>query len=202
MDGIELMATAMHAAKARLDVSADNLANVSSDGFHKRIARDSLGPAGVVATSVPDPAPGPLRHTGRPFDLAAVGGTLAVRGRDGRTEALRSGSFARDDAGRLLDERGRMLLTARGTPVLAGADASIDARGVVRDGIGRTVAQLRLPPGATVQSGFLEGPNVDAVHEMVDVLDAQRAFETAQKTLSALDEERQKDANDVARVKA
>jgi flagellar basal-body rod protein FlgG len=59
-----------------------------------------------------------------------------------------------------------------------------------------------LPPGATVQSGFLEGPNVDAVHEMVDVLDAQRAFETAQKTLSALDEERQKDANDVARVKA
>jgi flagellar basal body rod protein FlgG len=95
-----------------------------------------------------------------------------------------------------------MLLTAHGAPLQAGADATIDPRGIVRDGTGREVARLRLPAGTPVESGFLEGPNVDAVHEMVDVLDAQRAFETAQKTLSALDEERQKDADDVARVKA
>jgi flagellar basal body rod protein FlgG len=50
MDGIELMATAMHAAKARLDVSAANLANVSTDGFHKRVARAMLGPAEQTAT--------------------------------------------------------------------------------------------------------------------------------------------------------
>jgi hypothetical protein len=37
---------------------------------------------------------------------------------------------------------------------------------------------------------------------MIDVLGAQRAFETAQKTLSAIDEERQKDVDDVARVKS
>ncbi len=37
---------------------------------------------------------------------------------------------------------------------------------------------------------------------MVDVLTAQRAFETAQKTLSAIDEERQKESNDVVRVKS
>jgi flagellar basal-body rod protein FlgF len=202
MDGIELMATAMHAAKARLDVSASNLANLSSDGFHRRVARAVLTRAGLVTTSVADPAPGPLRHTGRSFDLAAVGGPLHVRADGAREECSRSASFARDAAGRLRDERGRALLTAGGVPVTVTADATIDARGVVRDGAGRSLAQLRLAPGTTVQSGFLEGANVDAVHEMVDVLDAQRAFETAQKTLSALDDERQKEANDVARVKS
>jgi flagellar basal body rod protein FlgG len=40
------------------------------------------------------------------------------------------------------------------------------------------------------------------VREMVDVLSAQRAFETAQTTLSAIDGTRAKAANDVARVAA
>ena len=86
-------------------------------------------------------------------------------------------------------------------PLVTSADASIDASGVVRDG-GVESGRVRLRPGTTMESGFLEGSNVDAVREMVDVLTAQRAFETAQKTLSAIDEERQKDADDVGRVKA
>jgi flagellar basal-body rod protein FlgF len=201
MDALELMATAMRAAKTRLDVSASNLANVSSDGFRKRVARATLTPAGLTTTSVKDPTPAPLRRTGRTFDLAAVGGSFAIRRPDGSIGRLTSGSFERDDRGRLSDEHGRMLMGSRGPLIVPGADATIDDRGVVRDGAARIVDQLRVDPGASVQSGFLEGTNVDAVHEMVDVLDAQRAFETAQKTLSALDEERQKDANDVVRVK-
>jgi flagellar basal body rod protein FlgG len=202
MDGIELMATAMHAAKDRLDVSASNLANVSSDGFRKLVARTTLTRTGLMTISVADPSPGPLRHTGRALDLAALDGTLSVREPGGRVREVRSGSFERDDTGRLRDERGRTLLAAGGTPLVAGADATIDARGTLRDGAGRAVGHVRLTAGTTLRSGFVEGANVDAVHEMVDVLDAQRAFETAQKTLSALDEERQKDANDVARVKS
>jgi flagellar basal-body rod protein FlgF len=201
MDGLELMATAMQAAKARLDISAANLANVSSDGFRRHIARAVLTASGLRTTSTPDALPGPLHHTGRNFDLAAVGGSFAVREPAGGIGRAVSASFERDAAGRLRDERGRVLLGARG-PLVVPGDATIDARGVVRDGEGRTIGALRLTHGATVQSGFIEAANVDAVHEMVDVLDAQRAFETAQKTLSALDEERQKDANDVARVKA
>jgi flagellar basal body rod protein FlgF len=201
MDGIELMATAMHAAKARLDVSAGNLANVSSEGFCRRVARTTLGSAGLVAASAVDASPGPLRRTGRPLDVAAVGGTFAVRSAGGSEERLRSASFERDDRGRLRDARGNVLLGARG-PLTVPADATFDSGGTVRDGAGHRLDQLRLTPGASVQSGFLEGPNVDAVHEMVDILDAQRSFETAQKTLSALDAEREKDANDVGRVKA
>ena len=148
MDGIELMAGAMHAAQARLDVSAANLSNLSSAGFQRRIAHATLGERGLSVSSSIDRTQGPLERTGRVFDLATVGGTLFVR-----------------DAGNV-------------------------------------TGRLRLTPGTSVESGFLERSNVDAVHEMVDVLSAQRAFETAQKALSAIDEARAKDVNDVVRVKA
>ncbi len=201
MDGIELMATAMHAAQGRLDVSAANLANVSSDGFHRRVARAALTPAGLVASSRVDGQQGPLRHTGRNFDLAIVGrGGFFVRDTSGHLSETRSGSFERNAVGQLSDERGRVLMGANG-PISATGAASIDERGIVREA-GRETGRIRLRANTTLESGFIEGSNVEAVGEMVDVLAAQRAFETAQKTLSALDEEREKEVNDVVRVKS
>ncbi len=195
------MATAMHAAKVRLDVAAGNLANVSSGGFHKRVAHASLTAAGLVTTSAVDATQGPLVRTGRNFDLALAGpGGFFVRDAQGGVVESRAGSFERDGRGRLVDARGRVLL-GRDGPIAAGAEATIDARGIVRDG-GEEVGRIRLRPGTTVQSGFLETSNVDAVREMVDVLGAQRAFETAQKVLCAIDDARSKDVNDVARVKS
>jgi flagellar basal body rod protein FlgC len=46
----------------------------------------------------------------------------------------------------------------------------------------------------------LEGPAVDAVAEMIDVLSAERSFESAEKAVAAIDATRQKSA-DAARVK-
>lgn len=201
MDGIELMASAMHAAKSRLDVSASNLANVSSAGFRRHVSHATLTARGVVASSTTDASQGPLVRTGRAFDLATAGdGGFAVRDRTGAVRESRSGSFVRDARGELVDDRGAVLLGTRG-PIVASADATIDSRGVVHD-TGGDAERIRLRPGTTLESGFLEGSNVDAIREMVDVLSAQRAFETAQKTLSALDEERQKSVDDVARVKS
>lgn len=200
MSGIELMASAMHAAKTRLDVSAGNLANVLSDGFHKRVARATLTQAGLVVASKTDERPGPLRHTGRALDLASAGtGGYVVRDGTGSLAVARSGSFARSASGALADERGNILQGAHG-PIVS-ADATIDSRGIVRVG-GEPVDRVRVSSGTTLQSGFLESANVDSVGEMVDVLEAQRAFETAQKTLSAIDDERQKEFNDVVRVKS
>lgn len=195
------MATAMRAAKARLDVSAANLANVSTDGFHKRVAHATLTAAGLTASSTLDASQGPLRRTGRAFDLATSGaGGFFVRDRTGQIVETRSGSFERDALGRLADARGNLLLGTRGALVVA-ADATIDTRGIVREA-GAIVGALRTRPGTSIESGVLESANVDAVREMIDVLEAQRSFETAQKTLSAIDEARQKDVNDVARVKS
>jgi len=195
------MSSAMHAAQARLDVSAGNLANISSDGFHKAIARTVLTDRGLTVKTAVESVPGALRRTGRTFDLALAGrGSLYVAGTNGRPLPSRGGAFERDASGHLIDDRGRLLLGERG-PLRIPPEAEIDSRGFVTAG-GTSLGRLRMTPNAEVRAGFLEAANVDAVHEMIDVLGAQRAFETAQKTLSAIDDERQKDVDDVARVKS
>jgi flagellar basal-body rod protein FlgF len=201
MDGIDLMASAMRAAKARLDASAGNLANVSTDGFRRSVVHVELSARGLETHCGVSSAPGPLRHTGRTLDLAVAGeGAFFVRGPSGVLEAQRSASLSRDGAGRLVDERGRALSGAGGE-VHASASASIAADGRIIEG-GRTVARLQVAPGTSLQAGFLETSNVNAVSEMVEVLAAQRSFETAQQTLSAIDNVRSKAVNDVVRVPA
>jgi flagellar basal body rod protein FlgG len=201
MDGIELMASAMHAAKTRLDVSAGNLANVSTDGFRRSVVHASLTPSGIVSSTSEDTKPGALRRTGRTFDLAVAGeGAFVVRDASGGLSRERSTSFVRDASGHLADDRGRLLMGTRG-PLVVSADAAIDERGAVREA-GKLSDGVRTAPGTTLQSGFLEVADVDAIHEMVDVLEAQRAFETAQKTLSAIDDVRSKAASEISRVKS
>jgi flagellar basal-body rod protein FlgF len=202
MDAIDLMASAMHAMQSRVDVAAANLANASTDGFRRSVARVSLGRRGLTATASVDEAPGALRHTGRALDLSVTStqGGMLVRDAAGRVALVRSASFERVASGEWHDAKGRALLGEHGA-LRAGAEATVDERGVVTGADGSIAGRIALADGATVQSGFIEASNVDAVGEMVDLLAAQRSFETAQKTLSAIDDVRARAAGDVGRVK-
>jgi flagellar basal body rod protein FlgG len=71
--------------------------------------------------------------------------------------------------------------------------AQIDASGGVGAN-GRTLDRLALPAGSSVHAGFLENANVDAIGEMIDVLSAERSFESAEKVVTAIDGTRQKSA--------
>lgn len=189
MDGIAWGASAMAAAHARLDIAAGNLANVSTDGFRGVLARGVLAPDGVRIDRSVSHAHGALRHTGNPYDLAIVGdGAFCVRDSRGALLHTRNGAFTRERDGTLRTADGGVLLGAKG-PVRVADGQSVDAR------------KLGLPEGASVRSGFLESANVDAIGEMLHVMDAQRSFETAEKVVSAIDGTRQKAANDVARLK-
>jgi len=194
MDALEWTASAMRAARAQLDVATQNLANVSSDGFRRQAAQVRLTPAGLVTTTRGIREQGAVRTTGRAFDLAMLG-PGAFRVGDMTT---RAGAFVRDRDGWLVDDRGRRLQGSRG-PLRVSAEAKIDADGAVRDG-GRIVDRITLPPGTHVLAGALETSTVNAIGETLSILIAQRAFETAQKTLLAIDATREKNANDVLRV--
>ena len=162
----------MVAARTRLDVATENLANVSSDGFHAVLARGALTAHGVEIARVATSDHGAFRHTGRPYDFAIVGnGAFRVRADDGNVRATRDGAFERDRFGVLRDVQGRVL-------------------------VGTT-----LGPGATVLTGYLETSNVNAIDQMVSVLTSQRSFESAEKVVAAIDGVRQKDSNEVARIK-
>lgn len=171
MDGTAWATSAMVAARTRLEIAADNLANVSTDGFRGSDARGFLTSAGVAIDRVPLSAHGALRHTGRSSDLAIVGdGAFRLRDADGEIVETRNGAFTRGVDGKLRDDAGRVLI---GT---------------------------RLAHGSSVRRGFLEAANVDAIGEMVRMLAAERSYESAEKVVAAIDQTHQKAAGDVAKV--
>lgn len=200
MDGIDWAASAMIAAHSRLEIAAHNLANVSSDGFGAVVARGILTPKGVQIVGARGQQRGALRHTGRDFDLAIVGtGAFRVRDRFGALHTTRGGAFSRQRDDTLLDPAGRVVLGTSGA-LKVPIGAHIDERGYVTAG-SRRIDRIALPPGSRLESGFLEAPAVNAVEEMVNLLCAERSFESAQKVVSAIDGARQKASDDVARVK-
>ena len=192
---MDWMASAMRAAQAQLETATHNLANVASDGFRRLRSELALTGRGLVARATPDSAQGGIRETGRTLDLALLG-----RGafRAGGTET-RNGAFVRDRDGYLADHAGRRVAGLSG-PIRLPEGATVGSDGSIRAD-GRIVGRLPLPAGTTVRSGALESSSVDAIGETLAVLTAQRAFETAQKTLVAIDQTREKSVNDVGRLK-
>lgn len=200
MDGIAWAASAMSAARTRLEIATQNLANGSTDGFRRIRARGSLGSGGVRVAREADPGQGALRHTGRPFDFALIGGgAFRLRGRSGAIAVTRNGAFTRAADGTLRDDAGRALLGLRGA-IRVPAGASIRDDGALL-AAGTVIDRIPLPPGTSLRTGHVETSNVDAIAEMLDVLSAQRSFEGAEKAASAIDQARQKSADDVARLK-
>ena len=189
------MASAMRAAQAQLETATHNLANVASDGFRRVRSSLALTSRGLVARESPGNAQGGIRETGRALDLALLGpGAFRVGGTE-----TRNGAFIRDRDGFLADQQGRRVTGLHG-PIRLAEGAAIGPDGAIRDG-GRVIGRLPLPAGTTVRSGALESSSVDAIGETLAILTAQRAFETAQKTLVAIDQTREKAVNDVVRLK-
>jgi flagellar basal body rod protein FlgG len=188
MDGIAWAASAMVAARTRLEIATENLANVSTDGFRRVDARGFLTALGVTIARRSSGEGGALRRTGRDFDLAILGrGAFRVRDSAGRVSETRAGAFIHEADGTLQDGRGRVVLGLRNA-------LHVPSGGVV------DAHALGLPSTSRIRSGFLEGPAVDAIAEMIDVLSAERSFESAEKAVAAIDATRQKSA-DAARVK-
>lgn len=195
MDAMQWMSSAMQAARAKLDVATTNLAHASSGAFRTLAVDARLSARGIVMRTHESAAQGGLRHTGRSLDLAIAGpGTF-----EAGASRTRDGAFVRDREGYLADRAGRRVRGTAG-PVRVGPDTTFGSDGTVRER-GRTVNRIALPAGSTLRAGFLESSNVDAIGEMLAVVSAQRAFETAQKTLVAVDETRAKAVSDVGRLK-
>jgi flagellar basal body rod protein FlgG len=195
MDGMQWMASAMHAARAQLETATHNLANVSSDGYRRFAAHLTLTDRGIVASTQRTFTQGAVRHTGRSLDFAILGPGNFRAG----TIPTRNGAFILDRAGYLSDDRGRHIAGTHG-PIRLSAETVIGADGTVRERT-RIINRIPLPAGSTLQGGALETSNVNAIDESLAVLIAQRSFETAQKTLLAIDATRDKATNDVGRLK-
>jgi flagellar basal-body rod protein FlgG len=162
-------------------------------------------------------AQGALKQVDDPLSVAIDGpGFFQVRRPDGSLALTRAGDFRLDSQGSLVTGSGFRVAPPITVPTgVAAGDVKIAADGTVSAGgraLGRlVVVQVPAPsqleaagsnvfvpnarsgaprpqPSAAVRQGFVEMSNVDFADAMVDVLDAQRAFEMSSRTIRTQDQ--------------
>jgi flagellar basal-body rod protein FlgG len=165
--------------------------------------------------TVVDHSQGSLVQSEGPYDLALSGpGFFAVETRQGEAYT-RNGQFRVDDSGVLQTLEGYPVAWRgpRGTLDPTGAEVLIDPEGNVLQG-DEAIGQLRItsferaetleqdrrgfyhatgaarevPHGAVVRQGMLEAANANAVDEMVSMINAQRAYESATRLMQMIDQ--------------
>jgi flagellar basal-body rod protein FlgG len=149
-------ATGMSAQQTRVEIIANNLANVNTPGFKRSRAhfedllyqtvRDAAIVGGIDAQSVPAvqigrgtrlssvqriDAQGPIEMTGRPLDVAIEGdGYFQVQLPNGMIAYTRDGSFSISDQGVLVTSGGYTVIPGIAIPPEAG-EISISRSGIV-----------------------------------------------------------------------
>jgi flagellar basal-body rod protein FlgF len=212
-NGLTGAANALRYWELRQEVAANNLANVSTDGFKaERVFARLMDGEPVIGTKT-DRRAGPIKETGQPTDVALEGDGFLVVSTTAGERYTRGGSLKIDPAGFLSDQDGNRVLGDKG-PIHVGEGAlAVDRRGMV--GVdGQIVDQLRIEtvpaseslvheggtrfiPGATraavapdlreVRQGHIEESNTDSLGGLVDMVSVQRAYAAVEKTIGLLD---------------
>lgn len=183
-----------------------------------------LIPTAMQATI--DFSAGSFRETGNALDLAIEGSGFFVVGSTDAPRLTRAGAFTRTPAGVLatldgtpvLDARRRPLQLPDGGAVEVSTDGTVRVGGasvgqllvvdvplaaLTRDEAGRFIAPADVPLEASrtsqVRQGLLELSNVNPVLTMVEMIDALRVYEAAQRAARGIDETLGRAVNDVGR---
>lgn len=153
-------ASGMEAQQTKLDVTANNIANVSTNGYHaeqvafsdllyndiEATGTDTRAGAGAAARMLgTSEAAGALQQTGQPFDLALDGpGYFEVKQAGGQTLLTRDGSFTTDAEGRLVNAEGAFVQPPITLPKgVSPQQVTIAPDGVVRAG-NRTLGKIAI----------------------------------------------------------
>ncbi|HEX7637413.1 MAG TPA: flagellar basal-body rod protein FlgF, partial [Burkholderiaceae bacterium] len=159
------------AALQRQDTLANNLANVSTNGFRAELSAfravpirgDGASTRVFALESTPgyDAAPGPVNATGRNLDVAMTGNSwLAVQSLDGTEAYTRAGALDINQDGLLVDRDGLQVNSDGGGPITVPPNASVDiaADGTVTARVGnqrpQQIGKLKLvTPDAPMTRG-------------------------------------------------
>jgi flagellar basal-body rod protein FlgG len=150
----------------------------------------------------------PQRKTGNPLDVAISGeGFFVLEG----NKYTRNGNFHMDSEGNLLDSNGIKVLGDGGNLTLSGGKIEIDSSGEIfvdsisvgklgivnfsdksvlkkTDGGFFTSDEEGEEASVVINQGYLEESNVNVVRELVEMIRAERDFESYQKMIRTFDE--------------
>jgi flagellar basal-body rod protein FlgG len=197
------------------EVTANNLANASTDGFKadRVLAHAVPNSSSPVPVQDIDLQQGAVRSTSRPLDVALEGPGFFVLKTEHGDRLTRGGSLRLDAQGRLTDHMGDPLMAADGPIYVQGSDVEIHADGTVvvdgakagqlmivnanepgklmKEGYGRYAAPDGVHPAdeakTQVRQGSVEDANLDSMLSMVDLVTIQRAFAANVDALKAMD---------------
>ncbi len=167
--GLYISAEGAQAQTRRLEVIANNLANVDTPGFKRDLAicqaryaeaveqglkapgsgaLDDVGGGVTVRQTKTDFSAGPLKHTQNPTDLAVEGDAFFQVRKGDETFLTRAGNFRLTAQGELVTQQGYAVLGDTGTPIVVKPDSGpweISAAGAVRqrDGDAQNLALVR-----------------------------------------------------------
>ena len=136
-------------ASRRMEVAADNIANMTTPGFKSHVAfsafvdSNSIDESGVNAASSLDMSDGKLVNTGNPLDLAISGdGFFVVRSGD-KILYTRDGQFKRSDDGHIVTGNGMILQTTAGDAAVETGAFTVSADGKISES-GKDLGQVAL----------------------------------------------------------
>ncbi|MEX0936363.1 MAG: flagellar basal-body rod protein FlgF [Pirellulales bacterium] len=164
--GLYISAEGAQAQVARMEVIANNLANVDTPGFKRDLALiqaryaeaieqgleapqsgsiDDVGGGVLVAETLTDFSSGALKNTGIPSDLAIDGDGFFAVERDGEMLLTRAGNFQISPTGELLTQDGLSVLDDSGTPIVVSGTWRVGQDGQISDEAGATTLGLFRP---------------------------------------------------------
>lgn len=166
---------------------------------------------------------GRLRKTGNPYDLAIRGsGFFEIKTAQG-IRYTRNGVFHLDGHRRLVTETGDPVMGQRGEIKLPQGEVHISPAGAIQRN-GQDIAKIKVvefpedrPPlksetglfsgekptvsdNAAIEAGYVEESNVNALTEMVKLIQGMRMYESAQKLIQTFDRMTEMAVQDVGRV--
>ena len=137
--GLYISAEGAQAQSRRLEMIANNMANVDTVGFKRELAIfqaryaeaveqgqaqagsgsiDDTGGGIMVRRTVTDFSPGPLKRTESPTDIAIPGEGFFVVEKDQQQYLTRAGNFRLTERGEMVTQQGYAVLGENGSPVV------------------------------------------------------------------------------------
>lgn len=222
--GLYVSAEGAHAQSMRMEVIANNLANVDTAGFKRELAIlqsryaeaieegtvlpdmgtiDDVGGGVMVRETKTDFAPGPLKHSGNPTDVAIDGEGFFTVQKDDETYLTRAGNFAVTAQGELVTQQGYPVLSAAGAPMIVNPNDPDWFRNLAvvmpesygdlvhaGENLFRPLAEPQpvAPEQRKVAVGYVEGSAVKPTMEMTNLIEASRALEANVNMMRTQDE--------------
>ncbi len=224
--GLYISAEGARAQTQRLETIANNLANVDTAGFKRDLAVfqaryaeaidqgcdypgsgsvNDVGGGVMLRLTQTDFAPGPLKRTGAPTDVAIRDKGFFLVEKDGQQYLTRAGDFQLTAEGNLITQQGYAVLSDGGTPITVepgNGPFEITPRGALRQGGSAQMLAMVQPASLgdlvkvgeslfkslaetepveendrDVAWGYLEASSVRPTSEMVQLIEASRAVE-------------------------